>query len=217
MFINDFVKDEIILKLNNIININDSKWNELDINLKTKIIHHYCNFFNKSNNSIINWNIINIPLKSIKPKKLIELTGINKNFNKLLFNDYNNLILKYTFDFRNKYLDKSEKKIYYNYSNLPKFDYNEILSNYNKIVYNFIINNKKSININKLYNNIIGSNTNKIITNIEPKNFYLNINENKIEFVFNNNVTILCELILVNDKITNNIPVKYYIKLINNL
>lgn len=212
--LNSNIKNQIISSIKNIININESSWNELDKNLKTKIIHHYCNIFNNSNDkNNIDWDIISIPLKSIKPKKFIQIYGINKNNHKKLFNDYLDKIQKYTICFRNKFCIKDKK--YFIYSNLPKNEYNNILNNYNEILYNFITENKKNIDICKFYNNIIGSNNNKIICSDKPVEFDIKIINNKIEIIFNNNINILLELVFDSDKITNNIPVKYIVKLTN--
>jgi hypothetical protein len=208
----NILQNEILVKLKSILDMDNSKWKDYDINIKIKIIHHYCNFLNKNSN--INYNIINIPLKSIKPKKLIQFTNINKTNNNNIFLKYCSLILNFTFQYRNNYLNKSKKK-YYILSNLPKNEYNNILFEYNKIVYDFIINNKNIINIKTLYNNLIGNNYDKLIIKNNPTSLNINIINNKLELVFDNNITIECELIFVSDKITNNIPVKYYIKLLN--
>ena len=51
MILNDNTKKDIFMKLNDIIksNIQDENWNNLDTQIKIKIIHHFCNFLNISN------------------------------------------------------------------------------------------------------------------------------------------------------------------------
>lgn len=226
MFLNDYIKKEILIKLNDILNIKDDNWNNLDPNIKIKIIHHFCNFLNLSNenlnlsNSVFkNIDNITIPLKSNKPKKIIEFSGINKNYNNNLFQEFNKTILDYTFEFRTKYkVNDKKNQIYYTFSNLPKNDYFFILSSINNIVYNFICKYKKFINVNKFYNNIIGSNHQKLITdNNSPKDFNVNQDNNILNIKFSNNIYIKLELFYSSDKITKNIPVKYNIKLFNQL
>lgn len=216
MIINCELKNKILNYLENIINIKDPSWNSLELNIKLKFIHHFCSNIINNNNS----DSINIPLKSIKPKKFIEFCGFNKLNNKKLFNDYLSLILNFTYDFRKKYV-KIKNKVYYTYNNLPKDEYNLLLNDFNIIVYNFLIDNKRLINCNKLYHNLIGNNTDKIISkNINSANINLlciKYDHNIIQLFFNNNININLELIYNSNKITNNIPVTYRIKLINSL
>jgi hypothetical protein len=221
MCLSDNVKKEIISKLIDIIvGIKDNSWINIDNNIKIKIIHHFCNLINV-NNPLDTQNVNNsqlkiiIPLKSNKPKKIIEFSGINKNYNNVLFQDYNKKILNYTFDFRDKYLN-CKNRIYYTFNNLPKKDYQSILDSYNSIVYDFIISSKKNIKTNKFYSNIIGNNSNKlIIENNLPKDFIIQKKENFLNITFDNGICINMELFFVSDKITKNIPVKYNIKLLN--
>ncbi len=217
MILNDYIKEQILIKLDDIINIKDEKWEHLDTNIKIKILHHFCNFIgtDKNNINMKKINSINIPLKSLKPKKIIEFTSINKNNNSVLFSDFNKLILDYTFDFRKKYI-LVDKRIYYTFNNLPKSDYYSLLSNYNNIVCNFIESNKKSINIKKFYENLIGNNSKKIIiSNNILKDFTLKKYNESFEIIFDNGIIIKFELFYYSDKITKNIPVKYNIKIIN--
>ncbi len=217
MILNDYIKEQILIKLDDIINIKDEKWEHLDTNIKIKILHHFCNFIgtDKNNINMKKINSINIPLKSLKPKKIIEFTCINKNNNSVLFSDFNKLILDYTFDFRKKYI-LVDKRIYYTFNNLPKSDYYSLLSNYNNIVCNFIESNKKSINIKKFYENLIGNNSKKIIiSNNILKDFTLKKYNESFEIIFDNGIIIKFELFYYSDKITKNIPVKYNIKIIN--
>lgn len=230
MFLNDYIKKEIFIKLNDIINIKDDNWNNLDPNIKIKIIHHFCNYLNLNqsgenkntnlsnciNISFKNIDNITIPLKSNKPKKIIEFSGINKNYNNNLFQEFNKIILDYTFGFRTKYKVNDKNQIYYTFNNLPKTDYFFILSSINTIVYNFIYKYKKFINVNKFYNNIIGSNQQKLITeNNSPKDFGISLDNHILNIKFSNNISIKLELFYTSDKITKNIPVKYNIKLFN--
>ena len=221
MFLNENIKIEIFKKLTDIININDDKWNSLDQIIKIKIIHHFCNFifqFDDSGKKKLDINTITIPLKSNKPKKIIEFSGINKNLNSKLFQEFNNTILEYNFQFRNKYNINSKNKIYYTYNNLPKNDYYQILNSINSIVHNFIVKYKKYINVNSFYKNIIGSNQQKLITdNNNPKDFSINMENNIIYIKFLDNLNVKFELFYTSDKITKNIPVKYNIKLYNYL
>ncbi len=218
------VKKDIIGALEKIINIDNKSWNVLDINLKTKVIHHFCNLIEKNcNKNICKYNIsntnfnneISIPLKSIKSKKLIQYTGINKNFNNNIYNLYNEEILNYTFDFRNKFNNKKSDKIYYTFSSMPKKTRESIINEYNNINYSFIKKNINLVSCTKLYQNLIGNNTDKIIVTNLPKKFDLEIDSNKLIIKFDNNICIFFELYLISDKITNNIPVKYMIKLVN--
>ena len=91
MLLSANLQDNIINKISDIINTNDVVWNNLELNIKLKFIHHYCNYFVNDKNT--NWNIISIPLKNIKPKKLIQFAGFNKQTNCSLFNEYNKITL----------------------------------------------------------------------------------------------------------------------------
>ncbi len=220
MFLNDNIKKEIFIKLNDILNIKDDQWNNIDSNIKIKIIHHLCSCLNLNQAScgLKNIDNITIPLKSNKPKKIIEFSGINKNYNCNLFQEFNKLMLDNTFEFRIKYNVNDKNRIYYTYNNLPKNDYFFILSSINTIVYNFISKHKKSININKFYNNIIGSNQQKLITdNNLPKDFIVSQDNHFLNINFSNNICVKLELFYYSDKITKNIPVKYNIKLFNQI
>ncbi len=210
--INNNVKKTILNSIENILNISDESWINLESNIKLKIIHHYCNYFSKKIKDI-GWDCLYIPLKSLKPKKLIQLLGFNNNHNKTQFTDFNEQILKYTFEFREQYNQKDKKN--YILSSMDKNVYNSILDNYTKIIYNFIDNNIKCIKPITIYNNLILNNKDKLITNTLPNNLNINLNSNKITFKFNNNIELIFELEFYNDRITNNLPVKFNIKLIN--
>jgi hypothetical protein len=207
------IKNIIINSLENILNIQDNNWNNLESNIKIKIIHHYCNLFNKKKSNI-NWDIISIPLKSLKPKKIIQFTGINNNNNKILFNDFNNQILQFTNGFREQFNKKSNPV--YLLSSLDNLIYNKILNNYAKIVFDFINKNIKCIKTTTIYNNLVSNNNDKLIIKSSPTNFNILLDNSNIHFVFDNNIKIICKLEFYSDKITNNIPVKFSIKLINN-
>ncbi len=234
MLLNDKIKKDIFFKLNEIINLQDENWNKLDSQIKIKIIHHFCSFlgsvnvsstndFNNNNSiiTIINSNLSNnitIPLKSNKPKKLIEFMGINKNYNSNLFSEFNKSMLDYTFTFRNIYNVNDSNRKYYTFNNLPKQNYYEILSSINNIVYIFISKYKKYISASRFYNNVIGSNQKKLITeNNHPKDFNIQIENNFLFIKFSNDIQLKLELFYTSDKITKNIPVKYNIKLINQI
>ena len=140
--INNNVKKIILNSLENILNISDESWTKLESNIKLKIIHHYCNYFSKKIKDI-SWDSIHIPLKSLKPKKLIQLLGFNNNNNKTQYSDFNEQILKYTFEFREQYNQKDKKN--YVLSSLTKDVYNSLLNKYTKIIYDFIDQNIKCI------------------------------------------------------------------------
>jgi hypothetical protein len=107
-------KEQIVKKINEIISLDDAEWNKLDLNIKLKYIHHFCsnieNDTDKSND---------IPLKSLKPKKIIQYCGISNINNKHLYCEFNKLVLNYTNEFRNKYINV-KKKQYFTNTNLPK-------------------------------------------------------------------------------------------------
>jgi len=210
------LKNDIINKLEEIISLkNDNSWVNLDTKIKIKLIHHYCNFINenKLSEKLSTNDIIKIPLKSIKPRKFIQYTCFNKQNNKKLFNEYLNIIRDYTFNFRNSFL---KNNIYYTYNNMPKDVYNNIINLYNKHIYDFLIKNKNSISIDNLYNNLLGNNNEKLInSNNKPTILDILENKNRLELIFNNNINIILELVITSNKITNNIPVKYIVKLIN--
>ncbi len=217
MILNDNIKELILTKLDDIINLKDGDWNSLDTNIKIKILHHFCNYlgFDRNNLPLKKINSISVPLKSLKPKKIIEFSTINKNYNSNLFSDFNKQILDYTFEFRKNYI-LVDKRIYYTFNNLPKNDYNTILSKYNNIVCNFIESNKKNINIKKFYDNLVGGNSKKmIIGNNTLKDFVLKKYNECFEIIFDNEIIIKFDLFFYSDKITKNIPVKYNIKIIN--
>lgn len=204
-------RNKILLSLNEIINFTDSEWIGLDKNIKLKIIHHMCaNISESSNQKTFN----NIPLKHYRPKKIIQLCGFNKQSNINLFNKYKSTLLDHNFNFRKNY----NKKKTTSFGNLPTNEYNEILSEYNQKFYNFLLLYRDNINANKLYWNLIQGNEQKIInksSNNQIKISDIRSNNNFLSIEFDNNVTINFELYLTSEKITNNIPAKYKINLIN--
>jgi hypothetical protein len=227
MAIDKNVKNNIIESLDKILNFNNKDWNNLDINIKTKLIHHYCSIILKkskvncvsmssfSSNTTNEFDQISIPLKSIKPKKLIQYAGFSKNYNKNLYNSFNQIILDYTFEYRNTFFNKNKNMNYYTFSSLPKDKYDNLINQYNKLVYDFLINNIDMISHTQLYEKLIGNNTDKLIILNKSKKVNFDIKDNIIIIKFDNSIKIICELCLTNDKITNNIPIKYFLKLVN--
>lgn len=208
--ISDKTYNIIMESVNNIINMNIEDWNLVIKDNKIKILHNICNDL-KCN---VNKGII-ISLKSLKPKKFIQYCNFSKLTNKLYYNEFKENILNYTFEFRNKYVDK-KKRIYYTYNNLSNDDYNKIINDYNVIVYNFLIKYQKYINTNLLYNMLLGNNKEKIICDPNNKNsININIKDNAIILNFNKNITIVMKLLLKSNIITNNLPVVYSISVTN--
>lgn len=219
VILEELLKNKISSIINDILLIEDNNWINMDLNIKFKYIHHLCSCIEKNIKNIdTNINLLSIPLKTIKPKKLIQLCNFNKQNNKQLYNEYLKNILDYTFVFRKKYI-LVKKRIYYNFVNLPLIEYNTILSEYNYIIYLFLKNNINKINIAKLFTHFTQSNINKIFINNQSNLDYLNIeyNNNIIILYFSNNIKITLTLLYNSDNITNNIPVKYKINLINNI
>jgi hypothetical protein len=174
----------------------------------------------KENLSLIDNNIImcsmDIPLKNQRPKKIIELCGINKQINSELFNEFRKEQIHINREFRKTYNSKNNS---YCFANLSDIKYKTLINNYNSNIYNFINKNSNIIDFTKLYQNLIMGNQQKIIT--DNKNLS-NLKINKIthidEFIyieFNNNIQIKFELYFTSEKITSNIPAKYKIFLTN--
>jgi hypothetical protein len=208
---NDF-KDVLVNKINEILDLDDNRWNNLDKKIKLKYIHRMCNYL--EDDKIEKLEAITIPLKSIKPKKLIQYCGISNQNNKNLYLQFNKLILNYTNEFRSRYV-KIQNRQCYTYNNLTDEEYNKILTNYNEITYTFM--NKNKIDINNLLKSVVNTNFNKLIINPNQEFEYkLNYLENSINLITTD--FIICfTLGYTSNKITNNIPVKYNIKLINNI
>ena len=206
--IDNFIKNKLL----EIVNYNNEEWNKLEISLKTKIIHNYCNKFLKQNLKCE----LKIPLKSIKPKKIIQLCGFSKQQNKEIYNLYLENSLKYTFLFREKYKNCKDRQ-FYNYNHLSMKDRDIILYDLNKIVYDTINKNILLIKSKSLFNNLLIGNMDKICLIDNNYNLKIEINNKELKLIFNENIIINLNLILTGDKITNNIPVKYNISLLNNI
>lgn len=227
------LKENIFDKLKNIINIEDTNWSNLEIDLKLKIIHNFCNCLKNNNqfqislsndenknNNIPNLNQINtsisIPLKNQRPKKIVELAGINKQSNCLLFEEFRKSIINVNKEFRKKYNSQNKN---FCFGNLSKNNYDELINNYNLSVYNFINKNINYINHKYLYCNLISGNQHKLISgSSDYKNILIskiNCHDKFINIEFNNNISIQLELYLTSEKITLNIPAKYKILLVN--
>jgi hypothetical protein len=220
------VKSDIIIKLNDIINIEEPEWVNLELNLKIKILHNLCNFLknnttldkNKNLNSNAIINSLNIPLKNQRPKKIIEFCGMNKKLNTKLFDEFRKELILVNKEFRKTYNSKNKN---YCFANLSNYNYETIIKNYNYKVFNFLDRNIDKIDATKLYNNLIVGNQQKIITNKNDDNtkdlkiFKINLIDEFLNIEFNNNVLIKFELYLTSEKITNNIPAKYKIFLTN--
>lgn len=211
MVINDDFKNILLDKLNNIINLNHHDWNKLDKKIKLKYIHRLCNYLENDNQE--NIENITIPLKSVKPKKLIQYCGYSKQLNKEIYTEFNKLLLNYTFEFRKKYIDIPKRK-YYTYNNMPKEEHDSILDDLNKIVFYFITKNK--FNIENLLKLLVGSNINKLITSNIKNHYSINSFENNIELI-TDDYKILFSLVLTSNQITKNIPAIYHINIINNI
>ena len=205
-------KNILVDKINEILNLDNEQWNILDKKIKLKYVHRLCSYL--ENNKIDNFESISIPLKSIKPKKMIQYCGISNLNNKELYLQFNNSVLEYTRDFRKKYINVGKRQ-FYTYNSLVKEEYNNILNVYNKIIYTFINQNK--IDIKNLLKFTVGTNFDKLIINSNQNFEYkINYSENLINLTTNDFI-IIFTLSYTSNNITNNIPVKYCVKLINNI
>lgn len=218
-------KTNILTKLNDIVNIEDPEWSNLEIDLKLKIVHNLCNFFKNNINSnstkqmiqstSIKLNSFDIPLKNQRPKKIIEFGGINKQSNTELFDEFKKNIIIVNREFRKTFNSKNKN---YCFANLSNDKYKSIINNYNLGIYNFINKNIDKIDSNKLFNNLIEGNQQKIICSNNKSNLKINKITYIDEFLnieFNNDISIKLELYLTSEKITSNIPAKYKIFLTN--
>jgi hypothetical protein len=211
------VKENILIKLSDILNIDEPNWLGLELDLKLKILHNMCNAF-KPNFNKDNVGLIKIPLKNLRPKKIIELAGINKNANSEIFEEFKKKLIETNRNFRNNHNSKNKN---YCFANLSTETFNGILNDYNYEVYLFLNKYKSLINQKKFFYNLIGGNNDKIIqTNIEQKNKNIKIEkicykDKFLNFDFNNGVSVQLELFLTSEKISSNIPAKYKIYLIN--
>ncbi len=225
VLISSNIKEKILSGLNEIINLNDDMWNNLDPDIKFKIIHNLCGKLHSISNTRENFNIetfvethshiqIQIPLKNIRPKKLIQLCGINKQFNFGTFEEFKKNTLDTNREFRKNY---NKSNGHHCYASISKNQYDILLNEYNNKIYLFMQNNLDKINSNKLYLNLLGENVKKVISDkntlIEIKNIHCD--KNIINIEFNNGINAQLELYLTSEKITQHIPAKYSIKLIN--
>jgi hypothetical protein len=210
--LSDKTKGLIFDKLHSLVNLDISDWCIISNDIKIKILHNFLTYilFNTFSFS----NTLNIPIKSIKPKKLIMFCNMNKQKNMNLFNKYQKEILGYTNKFRDKYKNCKDR-IYYTFNELPKEDYNNILGEYNDIVYNTIIENSGLIDIKNLYIRLINNNSNKIISNNELSFTIKKESYNELSIKFNDNIIVNLSLTFNKNKITNNLPLYYKIKLTN--
>ena len=212
VLIENTFKNILVDKINEILNLDNEQWNILDKKIKLKYVHRLFSYL--ENNKIDNFESISIPLKSIKPKKMIQYCGISNLNNKELYLQFNNSVLEYTRDFRKKYINVGKRQ-FYTYNSLVKEEYNNILNVYNKIIYTFINQNK--IDIKNLLKFTVGTNFDKLIINSNQNFEYkINYSENLINLTTNDFI-IIFTLSYTSNNITNNIPVKYCVKLINNI
>jgi len=195
--------------LGSIMNLDALDWNVLNNDIKIKILHNFLGFF--LFNTLFTNSCLNIPIKSLKPKKLIMYCNFNKKNNLTIFNTFNKNILNYTYNFRNDFI---KNKIFYTFSSMPLDTFNKIIEDYNTIVYNTINDNLNFINLELLYNSLLNNNVNKAINN-NKLTFNITKNKNELTINFNDNIVINLSLLINKNKITNNIPVFYKINLIN--
>ena len=185
-------------KTDEILKYKNNEWENIEFKLKLKIINSLL--------KVQDQKIIIINLKQRKPLKLMMIIySIERKNNK--YKQFNNKILNFTKNFREKY----DKKNNLCFSGLNTSYLNEIIEEYNSLIYKMIIENK--IDINNLFN---------LFNNPEEYNIFLN-NKMKITQILNykntiiikysSNNEVILELYLTSNKITNNLPFKYKIKL----
>jgi hypothetical protein len=210
--LSDKTKELIFDKLHSIVNLEISDWCIISKDIKIKILHNFLSFI-LFNTFSFN-NTLNIPIKSIKPKKLIMFCNMNKQKNINIFNKYNKEILAYTNKFREEYKNVKDR-VYYTFNDLPKDNYNNILEGYNDIVYNTINENNSIIDIKNLYIRLINNNSNKLINDNNLSFTIKKENYNELSIKFNDNIIVNLLLNFNKNKITNNLPLFYKIKLTN--
>ena len=210
--LSDKTKGLIFDKLQSIVNLEISDWCIINKDIKIKILHNFLSFilFNTFSFS----NTLNIPIKSIKPKKLIMFCNMNKQKNINIFNKYNKEVLAYTHKFREEYKNVKDR-VYYTFNDLPNDNYNNILEGYNDIIYNTINENINIIDIKNLYIRLINNNSNKLINDDNLSFAIKKESYNELLIKFNDNITVNLSLNFNKNKITNNLPLFYKIKLIN--
>jgi hypothetical protein len=188
----NFIKN----KASEIAEYKNNNWENISLKFKLKLINSLFKI-NTDKNIIFN-------LRHRNPIKLLMiLYSIERKDEK--YKKFNNEILNFTREFRKKYINNKNVC----FTNFKKEILNEIIESYNKVIYDIIINDK--INNKNLYNLFIDNDEYNLFfnKNIESIEYYKNTiivkfeNCNKIEF----------ELYLTSNKITNNLPFKYRIKL----
>ena len=210
--LSDKTKEIIFDKLQSIFNLDISDWCIISKDIRIKILHNFLSFilFNTFSFS----NVLNIPIKSIKPKKLVMFCNMNKQKNINIFSQYQKEVLDYTNKFRDKYKNCKDS-VYYTFNELPKEDYNNILGEYNDIVYNTINENIGLIDIKNLYIRLINNNSNKVISDNDLSFTIKKEGYNELLLKFNDNIILNFTLTFNKIKITNNLPLYYKIKLTN--
>lgn len=210
--LSDKTKEIIFDKLQSIFNLDISDWCIISKDIRIKILHNFLSFilFNTFSFS----NVLNIPIKSIKPKKLVMFCNMNKQKNINIFSQYQKEVLDYTNKFRDKYKNCKDR-VYYTFNELPKDDYNNILEGYNDIIYKTINENSGLIDIKNLYIRLINNNSNKLINDDNLSFTIKKESYNELLIKFNDNITVILSLNFNKNKITNNLPLFYKIKLIN--
>jgi hypothetical protein len=210
--LSDKSKGLIFDKLQSIVNLDIYDWCIISKDIKIKILHNFLSFI-LFNTFSFN-NVLNIPIKSIKPKKLIMFCNMNKQNNSKIFTHYQKEVLAYTNKFRDKYKNIKDR-LYYTFNDLPKEDYNNILDEYNNIVYNTINENNGLIDTKNLYIKLINNNSDKLINDNYLSFSIKKESYNEISIKFNENIIINLSLNFNKNKITNNLPLYYKIKLTN--
>jgi hypothetical protein len=210
--LSDKTKGLIYDKLQSIVNLDVSDWYIISKDIRIKILHNFLSFILFNTFSLC--NTLNIPIKSIKPKKLIMFCNMNKQKNMNIFSKYQKEVLAYTNKFRDKYKNCKDR-VYYTFNELPQEDYNNILGDYNDIVYNTINENIGLIDIKNLYIRLINNNSNKVISDNDLSFIIKKEGYNELLLKFNNNIILNLSLIFNKNKITNNLPLYYKIKLTN--
>lgn len=210
--LSDKTKGLIYDKLQSIVNLDISDWYIISKDIRIKILHNFLSFILFNTFSLC--NTLNIPIKSIKPKKLIMFCNMNKQKNMNIFTKYQKEVLAYTIKFRDKYKNCKDR-VYYTFNELPQEDYNNILGDYNDIVYNTINENTGLIDIKNLYIRLINNNSNKVISDNDLSFIIKKEGYNELLLKFNDNIILNLSLIFNKNKITNNLPLYYKIKLIN--
>ena len=185
-------------KTNDILEYKNNNWENIEIKLKLKIINSLLQVKNQQN--------IIINLKHRKPLKFMMIVYAIERKN-IKYKEFNEKILNFTREFRIKY----NKKEYLCFTKLKQNELNNIIEKYNDLICEMIINNK--LTMSQILN---------LLNDPDQYNIFINGND-KIEKILNykntiiikctNNNEIILELYLTSNKITNNLPFKYKIKL----